>query len=119
MVAGRWPLSRSDEGTPSRHRLIEKPATLFLMFNSHNSAFEVTKWTGSESFEKLPGEQQFDLVSGASSRKRIAVVRLAKELGMPFLERVEFTDDWMLAEEHCLMHDGLQGSGVIELVKGE
>jgi len=114
MVAGRRPLSRSDEGTPSRHRLIEKPATLLLMFNSHNAAFEVTKWTGSESFEKLPGEQQFDLVS-KTSRKRIGVVRLAKELGMPFLERVEFADDWMLAEEHGLMHDGWQGSGAIEL----
>ena len=80
--AGRRPVAKGDDGTPSRHRIVEQPASLVLLFNCHNAAFEVTKWTGDTPFEKLPGESQFDMIS-KTSKKRIGMVRLAKELVMP------------------------------------
>ena len=42
-------------------------------------------------------------------------VGLAKELGQPFLERVEFPDDWLVADDHGVMHDGWQGTGILDL----
>ena len=74
-MAGRRPVSKGDDGTPSRHRLVEQLASLVLMFNCANAAFEVVKWSGDTDFDKLPGEQQFDMVS-LHSRKQIGVVRL-------------------------------------------
>ena len=112
--AGRRPPNRVDQDTPSRHRLVEERASLVMMLNCHGAAFEITSWTGDRSFDKLPGEQQFDLVSKVS-RKRLGMVRLAKELGMPFLERVDFPDDWIPSEEHGLQQDGWQGAGYIDL----
>ena len=111
-LAGRRP--PRDMDMPSRHRLVEQPADMVLMFNCNNAAFEVTKWSGDGAFDKLPGEQQFDLVS-KRSRKRLGVVRLAKELGMPFLERVDFPDEWVIAGDHGLVHDGWQGAGELDL----
>ena len=35
--------------------------------------------------------------------------------GMPFLERVEFPDEWLVAEHHNVIHDGWQGNGTLEL----
>ena len=113
-VAGRRPPNRLDAETPSRHRHADKPASLVLLFNCHNAAFEITAWSSSTPFDKLPGEQQFDLVS-KKSRKRLGMVRLAKELGMPFLERVDFPDDWIVADEHGLDHDGWQGAATLDL----
>ena len=34
---------------------------------------------------------------------------------MPFLERVEFPDDWLLASEHGVVHDGWQKEGTLDL----
>ena len=99
------------EDSPSRHEQFAKqPATLVLMFNCFKAGFEVT----SGDVESLPGNQTFDLLSKKSQR-RLGVVRLAKTLGMPFLERVEFPDEWLLADEHGVEHDGWQGDGNLQL----
>ena len=116
-LAGRRPPPRSDDTTPSRHKLVTEPAELRLMFNCFNAAFEVLSWSGADAgvpFEKLPGELSFDLVS-PKSKKRLGRVALAKDIGSPFLERVEFPDEWLLAKEHGLTHDGWQGDGTIDL----
>ena len=114
-TAGRRPTTKPEDGpSASRHRLITQPATLVLIFNCNGAAFEVTNWTGDTPFEKLSGENAFDLIS-PKSKKRIGRVGLAKELGMPFLERVEFPDDWLLANEHGVVHDGWQKEGVLDL----
>ena len=34
---------------------------------------------------------------------------------MPFLERVDFPDEWLIADEHGVVHDGWQGNGLLEL----
>lgn len=87
------------------------------MFNCHNAAFEISFWSGEEAgvpLDKIPGERSFDLVS-PKSKKRLGRVGLSKDIGMPFLERVLFPDEWMLAMDHGLLQDGWQGSGILEL----
>ena len=114
-IAGRRPITRPEDGpSASRHRLVDKPASTTMIFNCYQAQFEVTSWTGDVAFEKLSGESSFDLIS-RHSKKRLGRVGLAKELGQPFLERVEFPDDWLVAEEHGLMHDGWQGTGILDL----
>ena len=55
--AGKRPTTKPEDGPgASRHKLVEGDASLVMVFNCHNAAFEVTNWTGHESFEKLPGE---------------------------------------------------------------
>ena len=89
MVAGRRPTTKAEDGPEaSRHKTVTTPATVVLLFNCHNAAFEVVKWTGKEDFNKLSGESSFDLIS-KHSKKRMGRVKLANELGMPFLDRVE------------------------------
>ena len=114
-IAGRRPTYKPDDGAPSRHTIIDTPATLVLCFNCFNAAFEVTSWSGEKHtpFDKLPAELGFDLVVKAS-KLRIGRVKLAAELGMPFLERVEFPDVWVNATGHGIAFDGWQGSGSIE-----
>ena len=127
---GRHPAVRSpDDGTPSRHANVAEPATMQLMFNCHGAAFEITHWTGGLPFE-LPDEQSFDLypkgkkagggkaakgAAAALPKRKLGRVGLARDLKMPFLERIEFPDEWVPAEECGLEHDGWQGGGVLEL----
>ena len=114
-LAGRRPLLRSDDSTPSRHRLVTQSADLSLMFNCCNAAFEGISWSGSSSnvsFEKLPGELAFDLIS-PKSKRRLGRVGLAKDIGSPFLERVEFPDDWLLADEHGVLRASFIEYGVM------
>lgn len=123
--AGRHPATHSpDDGLPSRHEMIREPAQMALMFNMAGAAFEVTQWSGAMPFE-LPDEQAFDLYAArpkgakmskaaVASRRRLGRVGLARDLKMPFLERIEFPDEWVLAEGD-LAHDGWQGSGTLEL----
>ena len=114
-LAGRRPITRPEDGpSASRHRLVETPASTTLIFNCFEAQFEVTSWAGDVPFEKLSGESSFDLIS-KHSRKRLGRVGLAKELGQPFLERVEFPDDWLVAEDHGVVHDGWQGNGILDL----
>ena len=114
-LPGRRPITRPEDGPgASRHRLVDAPASSMLIFNCFQAQFEVTSWTGTEPFEKLSGESSFDLIS-KTSRKRLGRVGLAKELGQPFLERVEFPDDWLPCEDHGVVHDGWQGSGILDL----
>ena len=115
-VAGKRPTIKPEDGPEaSRHRLVEKPASIRLCFNCFNAAFEVTHWTGYQySFDKLPLEQAFDLLS-TKSRRRIGRVKLAYTLGMTFLERVEFPNEWLLASEYKVTNDGWQGASVIEV----
>ena len=114
-IAGRRPTYKPDDGAPSRHTIVDTPATLVLCFNCFNAAFEVTSWSGEKHtpFDKLPAELGFDLVVKAS-KLRIGRVKLAAELGMPFLDRVEFPDVWVHAAGHGIAFDGWQGSGSIE-----
>ena len=114
-AAGRRPITRPEDGpSASRHRLVDKPASTLLIFNCCQAQFEVTSWTGDQAFDKLSGESAFDLIS-KHSRKRLGRVKLASELGQPFLDRVEFPDDWLIAEDHGVQHDGWQGSGILDL----
>ena len=110
-LAGKRPLNRADEA-PSRHRLVQEPASIMLMFNCHNAAFEVTSCPFD--METLPGSTSFEMVS-VKSRARLGLVRIAKDLGMAFLERVDFPDEWLVAGPHGLEHDGWQGTGFLEL----
>ena len=115
MIAGRRPTTKAEDGPDaSRHKHVDKPASVVALFNCMNAAFEVTNWTGESAFDKISGEQSFDLVA-PKSKKRLGRVKLANELGMPFLDRVEFPDVWLLAEDHGVMHDGWQGEGTIEV----
>ena len=80
------PSDSEDEGSTGRTapgsfgRAVTTPATVVLLFNCHNAAFEVTKWTGKDDFNKLSGESSFDLISRVS-KKRMGRVKLANELG--------------------------------------
>ena len=105
-----------DGPTESRHKIVETPATLKLVFNCFNSAYAVTSWTGKEHpFEKLPLEQSFDLLLKTNRKKRVGRVKMAYTLGMPFLERVEFPNEWYVAEDYDLNNDGWQASATLEL----
>lgn len=85
---GKRPQNLAD-GAQSRHRLAETPASLVLLFNCRNSAFKVTDTDGD--LAKLPAERAFDLTS-TSGGPRLGQVRIAAQMGMGFLERVEFPD---------------------------
>ena len=115
MAAGKRPSIRPEDGPEaSRHRLVERPAQLRLCFNCYNAAFEVTHWTGHHHpFEKLSLEQSFDLLS-TKSRRRIGRVKLGYALDTPFLERVEFPNEWLLASDYKVNNDGWQGESTIE-----
>jgi hypothetical protein len=115
-VAGKRPTLKPEAfAEKSRHLLVTKPATVKLCFNCHNAAFEVTNWTGhAQPFSKLPLEQTFDLV-GKASKKRLGRVKLAFDLNTTFLDRVEFPDEWMLAEDYAVHNDGWQGKCDLEL----
>ncbi|KOO22422.1 putative leucine rich repeat protein [Chrysochromulina tobinii] len=114
-IAGKRPTFKPDDGAASRHTQVKKPATIILMFNCFNAAFDVTSWTGDVPFEKLSGETAFDLIA-KKSRKRVGRVKLANELGMPFLARVEFPDEWVMAEEYGVYNDGWQGLASLERI---
>ena len=114
MPAGRRPATKgADDGTPSRHEQVSQAASMALMLNCAGAAFEVMEWSGSLPFE-LPGEQAFDLVSKRTKRK-LGRVGLARELHEPFLDRVQFPDEWVLVEDCGLEHDGWQGEGILDL----
>ena len=114
MERGRKPQHKTpDDGLPSRHAVVTAPASMILLINCANAAFEVVEWSGTLPFD-LPGEQSFDLISKKKKRK-LGRVRIPSELGMPFLERVEFADEWVPGEECGLEHDGWQGEGVIDI----
>ena len=115
-IAGKRPSIRPEDGPEaSRHRLVERPASIRLCFNCFNAAFEVTNWTNYQySFDKLPLEQSFDLLS-TRSRRRIGRVKIGYALGMTFLERVEFPNEWLLASEYKVANDGWQGASTIEV----
>ena len=93
--AGHKPAVR-DESAPSRHEIITEPAQMRLMFNCFGAAFEVTQWTGPLPFV-LPDEQAFDLYpkDKAFRKHKLGRVGLARELRAPFLERIEFPDEWL------------------------
>ena len=42
-------------------------------------------------------------------------VKIPPEKGTPFVERVEFPNEWRVGDEHGLIHDGLQGDGELEM----
>ena len=114
MVVGGHPARKgADDGLPSRHAVVTHPAAMVLMCNCIGAAFEVTEWTGAMPFE-LPGEQSFDLVSKVK-RRRLGRVALAKDLHEPFLDRIQFPDEWVLADDCGLEHDGWQGDGILDL----
>ena len=70
---------------------------------------------------ELPDEQSFDLFPAkregekGGARMKLGRVGFARELKAPFLERIEFPDQWVLADECGLDHDGWQGPGILEL----
>lgn len=75
---------------------------------------QVTHWTGALPFV-LPDEQAFDLYPARKGKggskeglRKLGRVGLARELRAPFLDRIEFPDEWVLAHECGVDHDGWQ-----------
>jgi hypothetical protein len=118
MERGRKPSTRSpDDGKPSRHALVTQQCELRLLINCCDAAFKVTEWSGALPFD-LPGEQAFDLMTKkkkGSAQRKLGRVRIPADLGTPFLERIEFPDEWVPGDECGLEHDGWQGEGYLEL----
>ena len=116
-VAGKRPKFGDQDGpTESRHKLVEEAASLKMVFNCFNAPFAVTSWTGKEHpFEKLPLESSFELMLKSDRKKRVGRVKLAYTLSTPFLERVEFQNEWFVAEDYDLTNDGWQSAATLEL----
>ena len=116
-AAGKRPQVRPEDGpSASRHRLVTEPATLKLVFNCYNAELEVTDWTNKHNpFDKLPLEQSFDLCLKGNRQAKLGRIKLAYSLSTTFLERVEFPNQWLLAEEYGVTNDGWQGGCMLEL----
>jgi hypothetical protein len=115
--AGKRPKFGDTDGpTESRHLIVDKPATLKMVFNCFNAPFSVTSWTGKEHpFDKLPLEQSFDLLVKGNRKLKIGRLKLAYALNTPFLERVEFPNEWFLCEDYEVVNDGWQSAATLEL----
>ena len=98
---GHRPSGRPDE-MPSRHVNI-KDAGMLLMFNCHRASFELLQGD----LGTLPESEALDIKSLVSPAT-IGRVKIAPEKGTPFVERVEFPNEWRMGDEHGLEHDGLQ-----------
>ena len=116
-VAGKRPKFGDQDGpTVSRHKLVDTPATSKMVFNCYNAAFAVTHWTGKEHpFDKIPLEQSFDLLLKNNRKLKMGRLKMAYQLTTPFLERVEFPNEWFIAEDYDLSNDGWQASASLEL----
>eukprot|EP00966_Prymnesium_polylepis_P143092 3302784-Prymnesium_polylepis.1 len=111
-AAGKRPANKADENAPSRHRLVEEPGALLLMFNLYDAAFEVK--SSSFDLESLPSTTAFDVTS-KKRKGKLGVVKMATQLGMTFMQRVSFPDEWLVGDAHGIEHDGWQGGGMLDL----
>jgi hypothetical protein len=62
----------------------------------------------------LSDHDPFDL-KGPRSGTSIGRIKIAPAKGTPLVERVEFSNDWLLADLHGVQHDYYQGEGTIDL----
>ena len=100
------------EEMPSRHTAVPS-CGLVLMFNCYRASFELLQGD----LSSLPESEALDLrslTSGAS----LGRCKIAPEKGTPFVDRIEFPNEWKMGDEHGLEHNGLQGDGCL-LVKIE
>ena len=95
------------EEMPSRHGHVPL-CGLVLMFNCHRSSFELLQGD----LATLPESEAIDIKSLLSNNS-LGRVKIAPEKGTPFVDRVEFPNDWKLGEDHGLEHNGLQGDGCL------
>jgi hypothetical protein len=63
---------------------------------------------------QLSDHDPFDL-KGPRSGTSIGRIKIAPAKGTPLVERVEFSNDWLLADLHGVQHDYYQGEGTIDL----
>ena len=103
------PSGRADE-MPSRHRDVAIGAPSILMFNCNRCSFEVS----AGDISTLPDSDAIDIKS-LFSHTTLGRVKIPPEKGTPFVERVEFPNEWRVGDEHGLIHDGLQGDGELEM----
>ena len=97
------------EEMPSRHD--NTPiATLMLMFNCNRCSFELS----AGDLLTLPESEALDIKS-LLNNTTLGRVKIAPEKGTPFVDRVEFPNEWRVGDEHGLIHDGLQGDGQLEM----
>ena len=107
-VEAHRPSGRSDE-MPSRHR--DTPlSSLVLMFNCCRCTFELL----AGDLSTLPESEALEMKS-LFNNTTIGRVKIAPEKGTPFIDRVEFPNEWRIGDEHGLIHDGLQGDGELEI----
>ena len=62
----------------------------------------------------LSDHDPFDL-KGPRSGTSIGRIKIAPAKGTPLVERIEFSNEWLLADVHGVQHDYYQGEGTIDL----
>ena len=106
--AGPRPRGRQD-GAPSRHELAPTLG-VSLLFNCFKAKFEVI----SGDVSTLSDHDPFDL-KGPRSGQSLGRIKISPEKGTSLIDRVEFPNVWLSAEQHGCVHDGFQGEGALDL----
>ena len=97
------------EGALSRH-LDTPPVSMVLMFNCYRAEYRLELGD----IATLPDAEDVAL-KAVESLQTIGRVKISPDKGTPFMERLDFPNEWRVGDEHGLVHDGLQGDGYIEL----
>ena len=106
--AGPRPRGRQD-GAPSRHDLAPGLGAA-LLFNCFKAKFEVI----SGDVSTLSDHDPFDL-KGPRSGISLGRIKISPEKGTSLVDRVEFPNVWLSAEQHGCLHDAYQGEGALDL----
>ena len=62
----------------------------------------------------IPEHDPVDL-KGPRSGQSLGRIKISPEKGTSLVDRVEFPNVWLSAEQHGCMHDGYQGEGALDL----
>ena len=129
-VAGRRPPNRLDAETPSRHRHADKPASLVLLFNCHNAAFEITAWSVVDALRQASGRAAVLtwgkdvatirvhpwLAYGCSVGARFLVRKVGAPSGQCATVQRILADDRVVARiDGFARSDGVKGETIIDL----
>jgi hypothetical protein len=106
--AGGRPRGRQD-GAPSRHDLAPEKGWV-LLINCYKAKFEIISGDATQLSEHDP----FDL-KGPRSQQSIGRIKISPEKGTSIISRVEFPNEWLLADAHGLQHDAYQGEGTLDI----
>jgi hypothetical protein len=83
---------------------------MILMFNCYRAECKLVMGD----ITTLPDAEDVHLKALASLQS-IGRVKISPDKGTPFMDRLDFSNEWRIGDEHGLVHDGLQGDGYIEL----